>query len=648
MQDLDKFKNEMNLSGKNVYVGHRYVPKIFGDWDNTLSYEPLSIVQYQGNSFTSRQHVPSGVEITDEEFWVSTGNYNAQIEQYRQDVRNVQEELNQKVDIDYVDDEVNLINEKINQIEIPVEVFGAVGDGVTDDSQAFKDAFAYVVENHLTLSTQKGKTYIIDDVIIEGASDFGFNSKGMLKRQDDLPKPPTPLTTTKTLIFRNCKNFYISEIHLDGNHYNNHCYIGPSDGGHSSKTGYNQGGYGQEWRHSVAFQGCKDFKVDYIEILNPSGDGVSFAQETERGIIGDIYGKSVDQFGNPIDLGRNLVTMANGVKDVTINSVVSLNIGHYYMPGGLDIEPDNVASTHVENIYINHVHVLTGGSGGVGLFDAYDNGGVKNITINNVYCENYRTTPGFPLLISGVDNVVINNAHTIERSMRGYSVQIGRSKVTKNIYIHNLIAEGGMLGIYLNPRHGENINVDVEFRNTKDSMVHFGGVSDGVNINIKKGTFQAPENVNRVFYFSPENESVKNLKLSGSIPQKNTNGGKMLFQMVGIEATLENIRMVNLEATGWIDRARELDKNTFTFNRTLVTNFTIENCLGITAVDELLNAKFMAVKGTYINNLNPTILTDDQGEYVIKGWLMTETDYFIADGNPIEDKIYFIKKGDKV
>ena len=93
MQDLDKFKNEMNLSGQNVYVGHRYVPKIVGEWDNTNLYEPLSIVQYQGNSFTSRQYVPVGVEITNEDFWVSTGNYNAQIEQYRKDVTNVSNNL---------------------------------------------------------------------------------------------------------------------------------------------------------------------------------------------------------------------------------------------------------------------------------------------------------------------------------------------------------------------------------------------------------------------------------------------------------------------------------------------------------------------------------------------------------------------------
>ena len=95
MQDLEKFKNEMNLSGKNVYVGHRYVPKLMGEWDITKEYESLSIVQYQGNSFTSRQNVPIGVEITNEEFWASTGNYNAQVENYRQEVKAFGESVNE-------------------------------------------------------------------------------------------------------------------------------------------------------------------------------------------------------------------------------------------------------------------------------------------------------------------------------------------------------------------------------------------------------------------------------------------------------------------------------------------------------------------------------------------------------------------------
>ena len=68
------------------YIGARYVPLFIGEWDDTVTYEPLSIVQYQGNSYTSRQHVPTGIEITNTAYWALTGNYNAQVEQYRQEV----------------------------------------------------------------------------------------------------------------------------------------------------------------------------------------------------------------------------------------------------------------------------------------------------------------------------------------------------------------------------------------------------------------------------------------------------------------------------------------------------------------------------------------------------------------------------------
>ena len=71
------------------YVGARYVP-LFNeplDWDITKEYEPLTIVYYAGNSYTSRQAVPKNIEITNEKFWALTGNYNAQVEQYRKEVR---------------------------------------------------------------------------------------------------------------------------------------------------------------------------------------------------------------------------------------------------------------------------------------------------------------------------------------------------------------------------------------------------------------------------------------------------------------------------------------------------------------------------------------------------------------------------------
>lgn len=74
--------------GVRQYVGARYVP-VFADpleWSGAQGYEPLTIVIYQGNSYTSVQSVPAGIDIANTGYWAQTGNYNAQIEAYRQEV----------------------------------------------------------------------------------------------------------------------------------------------------------------------------------------------------------------------------------------------------------------------------------------------------------------------------------------------------------------------------------------------------------------------------------------------------------------------------------------------------------------------------------------------------------------------------------
>ena len=74
--------------GVRQYVGARYVP-VFADpleWSDQREYEPLTIVAYQGNSYTSMQSVPVGVDINNTAYWAQTGNYNAQIEAYRREV----------------------------------------------------------------------------------------------------------------------------------------------------------------------------------------------------------------------------------------------------------------------------------------------------------------------------------------------------------------------------------------------------------------------------------------------------------------------------------------------------------------------------------------------------------------------------------
>lgn len=81
----------------NTYIGARYVPLIMGAYDATQAYEPLSIVLYEGASYTSKQAVPAGVAPTNNEYWALTGNYNAQVEQYRTEVNEYKQQVTDAV-----------------------------------------------------------------------------------------------------------------------------------------------------------------------------------------------------------------------------------------------------------------------------------------------------------------------------------------------------------------------------------------------------------------------------------------------------------------------------------------------------------------------------------------------------------------------
>lgn len=84
------------------YIGARYVPKFFensatGDstWASNTAYEPLTIVTWNGNSYTSKKTVPSGVgnPSANAEYWASTGMFNAQVEELREYTEEIASDL---------------------------------------------------------------------------------------------------------------------------------------------------------------------------------------------------------------------------------------------------------------------------------------------------------------------------------------------------------------------------------------------------------------------------------------------------------------------------------------------------------------------------------------------------------------------------
>lgn len=71
------------------YVGARYVPKFANpvEWQANTSYEAMVIVTYNNSSYTSKIPVPPtvGNPAENSTYWALTGNYNAQVEEYRQE-----------------------------------------------------------------------------------------------------------------------------------------------------------------------------------------------------------------------------------------------------------------------------------------------------------------------------------------------------------------------------------------------------------------------------------------------------------------------------------------------------------------------------------------------------------------------------------
>ena len=103
------------------YVGARYVPKFASpvEWAADTSYEALTIVTFNNASYTSKIQVPPtvGNPANNPKYWALTGNYNAQVEQYRQEVSENNAQVEQyRQEVSKNDDKIAELTEKDNTI----------------------------------------------------------------------------------------------------------------------------------------------------------------------------------------------------------------------------------------------------------------------------------------------------------------------------------------------------------------------------------------------------------------------------------------------------------------------------------------------------------------------------------------------------
>ena len=159
------------------YIGARYVP-IFADpieWNDQRTYEPLTIVTYMGASYTSKKNVPAGIKPTDSAYWVLTGNYNAQVEAYRQEVVQTTSELRSDMN--------NLTDSLIKNVkQLEGKKVMIIGDSLSDPST--------MAPNWVTLLKNMIAEYgvnatINSDFCVNGSSYSGIGQTNSLERFDN-------------------------------------------------------------------------------------------------------------------------------------------------------------------------------------------------------------------------------------------------------------------------------------------------------------------------------------------------------------------------------------------------------------------------------------------------------------------------------
>ncbi len=92
------------------YIGARYVPLQGGAWDNTREYEPLTVVQYQGDSYTSKVYVPVGAEITNTTYWVKTSEFSQQVANLAQSLQQMDSR------VEDIEDDIHAMDNKLEYI----------------------------------------------------------------------------------------------------------------------------------------------------------------------------------------------------------------------------------------------------------------------------------------------------------------------------------------------------------------------------------------------------------------------------------------------------------------------------------------------------------------------------------------------------
>lgn len=407
------------------YVGARYVPKIMGEWNKALQYEALSVVTYMGNSFTSKVPVPANVEITNTDYWVNTGNYNAQVEEYRKETLAAKELANNTNSNlqEFKKNQTNTNTELNNKIDLTTsalnELKNVVFDGDTPSvitvaknggrfhtiNEAITFAKEYCSRNNRVTILICGGVYK-ESIVLTKNPGIDLIGIGMPEIVSNAAYPNGPAyiygdTYIEGIFFHSISKTTAYALHLDG--ATDTSYGTTFNAVNCKFTSENQPalGCGCTRGCNYTFKNCEFYGSDGIYVHNEASANVDKQYFNAIGckINGSQHAVAIDDAAklNFGATGSPLVLNFAGSYTTNINSMILFrltNSNHYgYIPGdnkGISLSPDSTTQIAALDYKYQGGYTLTA------TIPTYANSGAVYIPVENANLFTWTVTTTIP------------------------------------------------------------------------------------------------------------------------------------------------------------------------------------------------------------------------------------------------------------
>lgn len=262
------------------YIGARYTIKVYentndpssAEWESGVIYEPLTMVTFNYSTYLSKKEVPANIgdPAANPLYWVVTGAYNGQI---------------------------SVLSQRIAKFESIIRtpfMFGGVGNGIADDTQAIQSC----IDSGVTVDLC-GKTWrITDSLRLDNLSFVEIKNGKILHDSGQIHNSITGLDTY-------C--IYIHDIEFDGNGWDNALpYVFPDNYNaccvlpRSSRV-YFEHNKVKNYKYGVFTLGAAEHMLTNPDSMRSYDGSISFNHFTNCGAAIDTYGKSIDIGFNTFD-----------------------------------------------------------------------------------------------------------------------------------------------------------------------------------------------------------------------------------------------------------------------------------------------------------------------------------------------------------